>query len=442
MSSLKPSLLLGNLILLFTLIVSACAPATTVTSTATPVPPTVSSSETPPSVHTSPIELTFWNYWDGKNGETIQALIDEYNTSHPEVKIKNVFIGWDELLPKLQTAVAGGNKPDIAAVDLVWMPKLAKTGAIVPLNDYIRASKVNLDDFYPSQLAVDRYDDQIFGMPVSTNNLELFYNKDLFKAAGLDPNMPPKTWDELFQIAKQCANPARGIVGMELYTEPGEGLTWQFQVYLWQSGGEFLSKDLNSAAFNSPAGEKALRFWVDLIKEGGYQISSWGLFGQGKSCMVMDGSWMVGIWAESAPFDWGTALMPYPTDGQPATNMGGEHVIIFHTDEVRQKAAWDFVNWLTSTETQVKWDMATGFMPIRDTVASSPEYLLWLEKTEPRLKPFVEGQKYAHNRPPVPNYPEISDAFSREIERALIGEVSVKDALQTAETAVNALLQK
>lgn len=260
------------------------------------MPPTTSPSAIPPSTPTSPLELTFWNYWDGKNGETIQALIDEYNASHPEVKIKNVFIGWGELLPKLQTAVAGDDKPDIAAVDLVWMPKLAQTGAIVQLNEYIQASKVNLDDFYPSQLAVDRYDSQIFGMPVSTNNLELFYNKDLFKAAGLDPNTPPKTWDELFQIAKQCANPAQGVVGMELYTEPGEGLTWQFQVYLWQTGGEFLSKDLKSAAFNSPAGEKALQFWVDLIKEGGYQISSWGLFGQGKSCMVMDGSWMVGIW--------------------------------------------------------------------------------------------------------------------------------------------------
>ncbi|MFN8420538.1 MAG: extracellular solute-binding protein [Anaerolineae bacterium] len=68
----------------------------------------------------APIELTFWNYWDGQNGTVIQSLVDEYNAANPDVKITNVFVGWGELLPKLQTAAAGGSKPDIAAIDLVW----------------------------------------------------------------------------------------------------------------------------------------------------------------------------------------------------------------------------------------------------------------------------------------------------------------------------------
>lgn len=388
-----------------------------------------------------PIKLTFWNYWDGKNGETIQALVDRYNAEHPEVEIENVFVGWGELLPKLQLAVVGGDAPDLAAADMVWMPYLANSGALVPLNSFIEASGINLADFYPALMNVNTYGDQIYGLPVSTNNLELFINQDLFAAAGLDPNAPPTTWDELADYATRCANPEQGVVGMELFTQPGEGLTWQFQVYLWQAGGEFLTADLTQAAFNSEAGQRALQFWLDLIDSGAYTLSDWGLFGQGKACMVMDGSWMVGIWAETAPFNWTTAPMPYPEDGQPATNMGGEHIFIMAKDEARQQAAWDFINWFTSTEIQLEWDQATGFMPVRDSVASDEAYRTWLNETEPRLLPFVEMQRYAHNRPPVEQYAELSDVFSAMLERALYGQMSVEDALSAAEAAVNSLLR-
>lgn len=388
-----------------------------------------------------PIKLTFWNYWDGKNGEVMQALVDRYNAEHPEVEIENVFIGWGELLPKLQLAVTGGDTPDLAAADMVWMPYLANSGALVPLNSYIEASEVDIQDFYPSLLAVNTYGDQIYGLPVSTNNLELFINSDLFEAAGLDPATPPTTWGELRDAAVQCANPEQGVIGMELYTQPGEGLTWQFQVYLWQAGGDFLTEDLSAAAFNSEAGLKALNYWLDLIESGAYTLSDWGLFGQGQACMVMDGSWMVGIWAETAPFAWTTAKMPYPEDGEPATNMGGEHIFIMAQDQAKQQAAWDFINWFTSPEIQLEWDMETGFMPVRDSVATNEDYRAWIEETEPRLLPFVEMQQYAHNRPPVEQYAEISDAFSAVIERALYGQISPEDALAEAEAAVNSLLQ-
>ncbi len=388
-----------------------------------------------------PIKLTFWNYWDGKNGEVMQALVERYNAEHPEVEIENVFIGWGELLPKLQLAVTGGDMPDLAAADMVWMPYLANSGALVPLNSFIEASEVDIQDFYPALLAVNTYDDQIYGLPVSTNNLELFINSDLFEAAGLDPAAPPTTWDELRDAAVQCANPERGVIGMELYTQPGEGLTWQFQVYLWQAGGDFLTEDLSAAAFNSEAGLKALNYWLDLIESGAYTLSDWGLFGQGQACMVMDGSWMVGIWAETAPFEWTTAPMPYPEDGEPATNMGGEHIFIMAQDEAKQQAAWDFIRWFTSPEIQLEWDKETGFMPVRDSVATNEDYRAWIEETEPRLLPFVEMQQYAHNRPPVEQYAEISDAFSAVIERALYGQISPEDALAEAEAAVNSLLQ-
>ncbi|MBK8034533.1 MAG: ABC transporter substrate-binding protein [Anaerolineae bacterium] len=388
-----------------------------------------------------PVHLKFWNYWDGNNGEAIQGLVDQFNADHPDIQVENVFYGWGELLPRLQTAIAGGEAPSLAAVDMAWMPLLANSGKVAALDTYIEAAGIDLTDFYPALLNVNRYNDQLFGLPVSTNNLELLINNDLFTAAGLDPAAPPTTWDELTAAAQACANPDQGVVGMELYTQPGEGLTWQFQVYLWQSGGEFLTADNTAAAFNTPAGLQALNYWKSLIDSGASSLAPWGLFDQGKACMRMDGSWMVSGLASQSAFTFSVAQMPIPADGQPATNMGGEHIVIFNSDEATQQAAFTFVEWLTSTETQIAWDQQTAFMPIRASVAADAGFQAWLNDTEPRLIPYVESQQYAINRPSVQVYPELSDVFSGFMEQALYGQISPEDALASAETAVNALLR-
>jgi len=387
----------------------------------------------------APINLTFWNYWDGKNGEVIQSLVDKYNQSHPNVQVKNVFIGYGDLLTKLQAGVAGGELPNVAAGDMAWVSKFVQSKSLVPLNDYIQKSNVPLADFYPELLKIDRAGNDIVALPVSTNNLELFYNQDLFQAAGLDPNTPPKTWDELISFAQKCGKPDGSVAGMELYTEPGEGLTWQWQVYLWQAGGEFMVD--NKPAFNSDAGRKALQFFVDLIQK--YKVSpltKWGLFEKGAACMRIDGSWVISDLAQKAPFKWNTARVPIPTGGKPATNMGGEHIFIFKSDPAHEAAAWDFLNYLTSTETQIEWDQQTSFMPIRDSVATNSGFLDYVKNKEPRLIPFVENQKYAHARPGIVQYAEISDAFSKEAEKALHGTQSVADALNNAEKAAQNIL--
>src|SRR5581483_11967635 len=120
--------------------------------------------------------------------------------------------------------------------------------------------------------------------------------------------------------------------------------------------------------------------------------------------------------------------------------MGGEHIFIFKSDPAHEAAAWDFLNYLTSTETQIEWDQQTSFMPIRDSVATNSGFLDYVKNKEPRLIPFVENQKYAHARPGIVQYAEISDAFSKEAEKALHGTQSVADALNNAEKAAQNIL--
>ena len=426
-----------------TVTTTTTTPTTTTHTTTTTAPPTTTTTTT--TTTTGVVELKFWNYWDGTNAQAIAALISEFEAENPNIHITNVPITWGELLPKLMATVAGGEVPEVAISDLVWMPKLASTGLLVPLNRLDDFEGINYNDFYPEMRKIGCYDNNIYSLPISANNLELFYNKDIFEANGLSENDVPTTWDELLHIAQVCTNPDNGIWGMELYTGTGEGLTWQFQVYLWQAGGEFLNADLSRAAFNSPEGKEALQFWVDLIQRDNVSPPGpWGFFGSGKAAMVMDGSWMVsgfvpGGWMGTT-FDFGTAQVPIPSGGVPATNMGGEQIFIFETTPEKEAAAWKFVKWLTSEETQVKWDILTSFMPVRDTVAKDPLYVTWATTTRPQLLPFIECQQYAHARPSVVSYSEISDAFSEEIQKALYGTVSVDAALASAEARVNEIL--
>jgi multiple sugar transport system substrate-binding protein len=279
-----------------------------------------------------------------------------------------------------------------------------------------------------------------YALPVSTNNMQLIWNKDLFAKAGLDPEKAPSTWDEMQAMAEQCQDPANGVVGFEFYTQPtGEGITWQFQVWLWAAGGQFLNADNTAAAFNTPEGLKALTFVSDMLKGKGSQPGPWGLFGDQKACMQLDGSWLFG-YRKDAPFQWGIAPVPVPQGGTTASNVGGEHIFMFDASP-NKDAAWKFIKYLTSADVQLEWDQKTGFLPVRQSVAEDASYLKWINETEPRMLPFVKGMATAHTRPATSKYYAVSDAFSREIQKALLGEATPAAALAAAETAVNEALK-
>jgi len=396
-----------------------------------------------PSARAATVTIDFWNYWDGNNAKAISSLIDKFNATHPGIKVKNVTFPWNDLYSKMQAAAAGSgeNLPAVAAGDIAWMAALHRSGRLVNLAPAAKAAKVNLKDFYPEILKYSRFGAKLQALPVSTNNLALFYNKDLFQKAGLNPNRPPATWDQLRTDAKKIAALGDGIQGFEIYTQPGEGLTWQLQPYIWQAGGDFLTKNNRQPAFNNAAGRKALGFLVDLIqKDHVTSAGQWGAFDKGQAGMRVDGSWMLGVYKDQAPFKFGTAMIPIPSGGKHATNMGGEQIFVFKSGSTAERsAATKFALWLASTPVQVQWDIKTNFMPVRASVASSKGILGYV-KSEPRLRAFVQQQKYAHARPPIPTYPAVSDAFSKAIEPAFYGRVSVNQALANAARDVAAAL--
>jgi len=432
-------ILLLNLVLILALALGACQSA----STPAPVADTlVPASPTDAPAASEPVKLTFWNNWDNVNMEVMNKLVEQFNQAHPDIQVENVFQPYGDMMTLLQTSIAAKTTPDVAAVDLIFLPQLVATGGVQALDEYVSGdTNIDVNDIYPMLAAYDMIGGQRYALPVSTNNMQLIWNKDLFTKAGLDPETPPKTWDEMQSMAEQCQDPSNGVVGFEYYTQPvGEGITWQFQVWLWAAGGEFLNADNSAAAFNTPEGLKALSYVSDMLQGNGSTPGPWGLFGEQKACMQLDGSWLFG-YRKDAPFQWGIAQVPAPQGGTTASNVGGEHILMFN-DSPNKAQAWEFISYLTSPEVQMQWDQETGFLPVRKSVAENSDYLNWVNNTEPRLMPFVEGMAYAHTRPATPKYNEISEAFSTEIQKALLGDATPELALQSAEQAVNNILNQ
>lgn len=383
-------------------------------------------------------QITVWHYWDGKNADTFATMVSQYEKTHAGTTVKVVTVPGADLQTKLQAALSSRTTPDIAIGDLVNVPKLAQTGRLVDLKPLVADS--TWADLYPAMLSFGAQDGKQVSIPVSANDLGLIYNKTLLAQAGI--TAPPKTWDEVRRDSA-AIRAKTGKPGFELFTQAGdngEGLTWNFQVSLWQAGGEFLNADNTKAAFNSPAGQRALQYWVDLVQAKDSPLGPWGAFEKGNAASAQEGSWMVGIWSAEAPFKFGTAPIPAPADGKAATNLGGEQAVVFASDDSRQKAAADFLTWFDDPAQSRSWSEETGFLPVRKSVATSAEYAAFVSDKSPQSKPFVDALPTAHARPNTPKYADASLAFAKQIEKALYGKASVSDALNAAEKDVNQVL--
>jgi len=431
-------------LVIFVLILSSCQAAPT-TQPAVTQPAVDQPVATPPPATvaplTAPVEITFWHQYDKKNAAVMAILVSEFNDSHPNVKVNTVKQpSYDEFKTLLQTSVLSGTSPDVAAVDLIWVPQYIRDEALQSLDGFMASDdQFNIDDFYPLLSNYDIKDGKRYGLPFDTNNIALVWNKDLFAAAGLDPEAPPKTWEELETMAEKCTNTDNRVIGFAIFDDPAiVGISWNFQYLLWQAGGEFLNADNTAAAFNSPEGLKALTFIANMNQGHGSIPGSKGTFGDGLACMGVDGTWLFG-YRSSAPFKWDVAPLPIPEGGQPATNTGGEHLIMFKTPN-NPSAAWEFMKYLTSTAIQKRWVMATGMLPVVKSVGEDKAYLDWQTVAEPRMKGFLEQMPYAHTRPAIPLYTQVSDAFAAEIQKAYLGILSPAEALAAAEKAVNKVL--
>ncbi|MFN7948296.1 MAG: ABC transporter substrate-binding protein [Blastocatellia bacterium] len=389
------------------------------------------------------VTVTFWHGMEsGINNKILQAKIDRFNAAHPDIYIDaQVYGAADQLGPKLDAAVAGRTPPDLLWWSPAFFPKYAAAGALRSLDDFIaQDSSFNRADVYDDLWELGSFDGRIYVTPFSANNLGIYYNKRMLAEAGITE--APQTWDEFRAAAKKLTR--NGVFGFQIPIGTSEWTVWTWQCFLWQAGGEILTPDKKSAAFNSPAGVAALDFWRALLDDGvanfsetdaGYKPDN---ILAGRIAMTINGPWNYAALKEQKDAEIGVFALPRMA--RAATNIGGESLFLFKTDARRERAAWEFMKFVMSPDFQVDWAMNTGYLPVAKSAANDPRYQAFLQ-ANPFIRAYNDQMPVGRTRPSIPQYPALSQTLGKYLEAALYGKLSSKDALDRAAAEVNSLLQ-
>lgn len=374
------------------------------------------------------VELDLWTIDDP--GEYHYVMAEEYMALHPEVKINLRTVQFPDMVNDLARAIATGDAPDITYIDNPEVALFASRGLLMDLTPYIETSDVvKVADIFPGPLASVTYDGGIYGIPRGANTIALYYNADMYKAAGLDPDAPPQTWEELYEAAKVLTKPDDNVYGLAFSANSNEEGTFQFLPWVQMAGGDYDNID-------TPGSERALTLWKAFIDERlaspdsliRGQWDSTGTFNAGNAAMSISGPWEIPRMSEEAKFDWRVALLPIPEEGaQRASALGeGDNVILSNTDQ--PEAAFAFLEFLYANMDRVWNDF--GYLPASKVDVVDPKF-------PEAYAVFEESMKYARNRGPSPDWPQISKAVQTAIQSALTGQATPAAALAEAQETIS-----
>jgi multiple sugar transport system substrate-binding protein len=380
--------------------------------------------------------VVFWNAYNTvspENSTMVTKVIPAFQKLYPNVTVYSQNIPYSSLLQKLVASVAGGSGPDVVRSDIIWVPELAKIGALARTDDIVAARK---NEFYPGPLSTTFYKGHYYGLPLDTNTRVLIYSKALFAKAGI--SKAPATTDEFVADATKIAALGKGIYG---YAEGGLD-AWNILPWIWSFGGAVTDSNFQHASgyLDSAKSVAALQFLVDLKDKnllspsilGGGIATSDGI-GKGLAGMIVDGPWMPPIFTASYPkLQYGLAPMPAGPGGQSASVVGGEDIVQMASSK-SDAADRAFMQFLTSPTAQVLMG-TTGQMPVITSVANNPalpSYFLV----------FAKQLKTAYARTVSPNWVKIDTVLTDAFNKAIRHQETAQAALSSAAKQIDSLLQ-
>ena len=206
------------------------------------------------------------------NSRANRAIVDAFEKSHPGIRLESsqgLDIGGPGAESNLLLAFAGGTAPDVVYVNFRSSASYIQQGFLIPLDSYLQSDPAVLAHIQPTLLPIlrDAGHGHIYSLPFLAAVQALYYRKDMFQAAGLDPNKPPRNWDEFYADAQALTDQPKGVWGFEFGTDSDASAYWWIN-FLWQAGGEVIKRNPQGqwrAAFNTPAGVTALEFYKKLL---------------------------------------------------------------------------------------------------------------------------------------------------------------------------------
>lgn len=345
--------------------------------------------------------INYWQYTFPSKIDEIDKIIEDFEEENPDIEVVAQDYPHDQYQNKIFAAMEAGKGPEIMNIYDAWTADFVDRDYIQPIRDEFMKDE-EIDDFYVDMVEPNKTDGEYYTLPIAVRSLALFWNKDMFEDAGLDPEEPPETWDELIDISKELTI----LDSNDKYEQEGFGWnrdgqdhhTFQ-QVLLRQFGVEPYSEDGKEVLWNSkPEGYDAFKFWLDMTKEqkigdekfaGGYNVAFIG----GKAGMIIDGSFRIGDLQESADFDWGVTKLPVLEEGGLESNYSSywTNAIAKDVEGEKLEASEKFLEYLIQEDVQREWMDNVGELPAAQELVEDEEI-----RNDPIYGPFAEGLDHAH----------------------------------------------
>ena len=385
----------------------------------------------------------------GKAAETVQGLTDTYMAAHPEVKIEAIYTGsYADTTTKAITATRGGNPPQLVISLSTDMYTFIDEDLVVPFDDHISQAdqKDWIGGFYPAFLLNSQTGGKTWGIPFQRSTPVLYWNKQAFKAAGLDPDHAPATWAEMVEMAKKLTvADASGKVSQYGVLIPSSGFpSWLWTGIVAGNGGKLANDDGTEVYFNTPEAVAALEALVALGTEGVMApgIQDWGAtpkaFFEGQAAMIWTTTGNLTNVRDNAPFDFGVGFLPgLKQNGAPTG--GGNFYLMKGSSDEELKAAVDFVKWATAPAQAAEWTKATGYVAPRPDVWASEAMQAYVADF-PQAAVARDQLQYAVAELSTHDGPKVTQILNSALEAAITGQKTPKEALDGAQAEAEALL--
>lgn len=381
--------------------------------------------------------LEFWNVFTGSDGDILRQIVDNYNkTNTDNIEIQMDIMPNDQLQQKLPAAIATGTAPDLVLFGVENIAPYVSNDSLEDISDFWETTGADKDNILENVLELSHVDGKLYGTPMQYNVSYLYWNKDLFSAAGLDPEKAPATMDELAEYAVKLTDPSKNQFGLALPTNA------TYMQFLWANGGDADDPASNTNLLDSEENLKTLEWLQDLTVN--KKVSPENITGSeadtmlqaGQIAMYMSGPWQINGLREQG-INFGIAPCVAGSAGAFSPAGGCSYVIPKGTQESQKLAAYKFMQYWLTDEILKEWSQKNGFPVWSKTLMEDPEIqsdevLSSISKATEIGRSYNLGYSLASQ---IDN-----DVMIPMFEKVMTGASSPEDALKEASAGMDKIL--
>jgi multiple sugar transport system substrate-binding protein len=443
---MEKRILLSVFAVLLVVSLAACGSAQTAVPAATEKP---AATEAPKAAEApvEAVEVTFMAWGAPEELAVWQQMADEFHAANPNITVKMDVSEWDSYWTKLDTLFAGGTPPDVFAMDAPLFLDWQSRGVLLNLQPYIDATPGFLDDVYEQTLSGYKLADGYYGLPRDFQTIVMYYNKDMFDAAGVEYPKEGWTWQDLREMAKKLTVDKNGDGKSDQYGYSCD--LWDMELCwseaIWAYGGDVISSDYTQTLIGEPKAREAWKLFYDMtfVDKSMPDTVAAGEYGYDLLQAGVVAMWPHGHWAMPAykdvKFQWDVAPMPTGPAGQ-ATSVNSAGFVVAK-DSKHPDAAWEFVKYALSQTGQTRLTELGLAIPVLKSVAESPVFLEQdVNGRTINQKIFLDSLEYAHLKPIFKGYTEWSSAIGDGMADIWAGEAELDTTLDKVVADADAVL--